>query len=356
MAVPSTKDAPLTLGEIRFLAALSDRAGVDRGAVLAAAGEPDGFFESPDDTPVSLATFFRLMQHFSDAAGDETVTASARPLRPGTAQLVLDGVVEGMSIAAAMTHIANAYNVVHAGDYNRVHERGDRIIYAIDDRDFPFLVLPDAASRHAFMESALLFLHAILCELATAALADRVLLIETRRPAQAGPSAFLSPWRSPIGYGQGVYAIHYGAEVAHLPVRAARETAFAHAPVYRVVAENLAASTGAAWRALVWSEQVRRVLRAGARGQDQAARALGLSAASLRRRLGEEGVTFRSLKSEILDDRAKHLLGCGHTVREVAELLDFSDARSFARAFKARNGMTPTAYQLALMAAGSEAR
>ena len=82
----------------------------------------------------------------------------------------------------------------------------------------------------------------------------------------------------------------------------------------------------------------------GAPSKIDIAKMLGLSVASLRRHLTEEGTSFRELSRTKMNDRAKFLLDQGQSVQEVAEDLGFSDFRSFTRAFKSWNNMTPGSY------------
>ena len=76
------------------------------------------------------------------------------------------------------------------------------------------------------------------------------------------------------------------------------------------------------------------------------ARRLGLSAATARRRLQEERVTFREVKAEALDQLAKMWLrDKGRTIEQIAERLGYSDPHAFRRAFHGRNGMSPRDYR-----------
>jgi AraC-like DNA-binding protein len=75
---------------------------------------------------------------------------------------------------------------------------------------------------------------------------------------------------------------------------------------------------------------------------DEVAGVLQLSARTLRRRLSEEGTSFRALSERIRVQTARCLLReQGLTVAAAAERLGFSDARAFRRAFKRWQGHVP---------------
>jgi AraC-like DNA-binding protein len=79
---------------------------------------------------------------------------------------------------------------------------------------------------------------------------------------------------------------------------------------------------------------------------DIAARELGMSVRSLRRRLAEEGVTYRALVQGILEDTAAHVLASpGRSVQEAAQVTGFSNVTTFERAFKQWTGVTPTQFR-----------
>jgi AraC-like DNA-binding protein len=73
-----------------------------------------------------------------------------------------------------------------------------------------------------------------------------------------------------------------------------------------------------------------------------AARDLGTSVRSLRRRLAEAGMSYRALVQSTMERLAKQLLGDpGRSVQETAYTLGFADAAAFHRAFKRWTGLTP---------------
>jgi AraC-like DNA-binding protein len=77
-----------------------------------------------------------------------------------------------------------------------------------------------------------------------------------------------------------------------------------------------------------------------------AARELGMSVRSLRRRLAEEGVSYRALVQAKLEEAAIQALQTpGRSVQEAAVATGFTDCTAFHRAFKHWTGVTPTEFQ-----------
>jgi AraC-like DNA-binding protein len=77
-----------------------------------------------------------------------------------------------------------------------------------------------------------------------------------------------------------------------------------------------------------------------------AARDLGLSARSLRRRLAADATSYRSLVQATLEASAGHLLrDPRRSIQETARAVGFSNVGAFHRAFRRWTGMTPTQYR-----------
>jgi AraC-like DNA-binding protein len=72
------------------------------------------------------------------------------------------------------------------------------------------------------------------------------------------------------------------------------------------------------------------------------ARDLGLSTRSLRRRLADDGVSYKALVQSVLEIRATQMLSDpNRTIQDTAAEMGFSDPTAFQRAFKRWKGMTP---------------
>ncbi|WP_176300147.1 AraC family transcriptional regulator [Burkholderia vietnamiensis] len=86
---------------------------------------------------------------------------------------------------------------------------------------------------------------------------------------------------------------------------------------------------------------------------DDIARLMNTSPRTLKRRLQEEGTTFRTLLAEARGAMAEALLGDAHLpLTEVAERLGFSDLSSFSQAFKRWYGVPPGAYRSGVRGGG----
>lgn len=78
---------------------------------------------------------------------------------------------------------------------------------------------------------------------------------------------------------------------------------------------------------------------------DELAKIASTSASTLARHLAAQGASYRDLSSEVQHERACKWLREGHLqVNDVANLLGYTSAANFIRAFKARTGMSPGQY------------
>ena len=90
---------------------------------------------------------------------------------------------------------------------------------------------------------------------------------------------------------------------------------------------------------------VRKAFRSGLRSQKTVARALNCSTATLRRRLANEGLSFRRLSAEAKRDELQSLLATDMPSHDIAVKLGLSDDRSLRRFCAESLGMSPGQYR-----------
>lgn len=94
----------------------------------------------------------------------------------------------------------------------------------------------------------------------------------------------------------------------------------------------------------VFVEKVRRAIAANLAGSPSPtaiAKALGISARTLRRHLEQEGLSLRITLDDVRRERADVLLASGTPVKEIAFALGFSEPSAFSRAYKRWTGTSP---------------
>lgn len=76
------------------------------------------------------------------------------------------------------------------------------------------------------------------------------------------------------------------------------------------------------------------------------AREFGMSERTLQRRITDEGSSYRALLDEARREMSRHLLSSAQNgIEDIAFLLGFQDARSFYRAFRSWEGVTPAQWR-----------
>lgn len=317
--------------ESSFIVAFAKNAGA---ASSADAGEAER---------IPLAEHFRLMRRLTETSRDETLHLSKRPLAPGTTDFVIETLMQADTLEDAMKRTARAYNLVHGGYYNRVNRRRDRLVYAIDDTDFPYAFDVRSDGAYGLMEGLLIFLHALLSLRVDSDLTSRLRCVRSRRPSRVSAGGFLDFWPAPVRCGGAVYALEYDIAACALPMRRWCGGPPNAAAVYDII-DAMIAERERSGAIKPLRAKVIEAIAEGIDDQGEIARRLGLSIATLRRRLADEGATFRELRSIALNESAVAMLSQGRPIGDVAEALGYVDIRSFSRAFKAWNGVTPAAF------------
>ncbi|HEX8469651.1 MAG TPA: helix-turn-helix domain-containing protein [Brevundimonas sp.] len=292
---------------------------------------------------VWLGEYFRAAEARTASSLDEALGLGPRPLVRGTTDFVLTQAAEESTLEGAMRRTALAYNRIHGGDYNRVRRMNGLLIYIIDDARFPYSDMPPPAVT-LMLECVLIHLHSCFCALTHSDLTPAVVHVATRR-AFTNVEDAMGVWPCGARWGRPWFALAYDEGIGCTPVLTAGprpSAAIVHARLMHLVERREAELS----RQSDLPSRVRAVLRSDlVCDQAEAARRLGCSPATLRRQLTAEGLAFRRLRDEVLNERARlELLGL-HPIADIAEILGYADSRSFARAFKRWNGVAPNGFR-----------
>jgi len=336
-------DLRLDFDDIAFVETLIEGCEIDCASLLGELGFRRDLFNAPGTDQITFADYVQILRYLVEVSGDETCTGSARQILIGTTPFLLGGVSRNLPMREAMQRLADGYNFAHGGIYNQVRLSKNRLVYSINDTDFPYSHPDFSRDRHAFIESILVSLHGLFCKLADRPLSDRVLRITTRRRPSDRGGSFLKFWHVPIQLSAGYYSVQYDGRIADWPVKPIDEAAYLS--IFDAAAEAWGGDHPQFSGVDHWTRKIGQVITSGVTSQSAVAASLGLSPATMRRRLACEGAQFRALRAQALNARARRLLALKEPAHRVAATLGFSDLRSFSRSFKAWNLITPTAYQ-----------
>lgn len=329
---------------IRPLVRLAAKSGLSLPSILRGLELPVDILTGSRAASVSLADYFRILERLAISAHDETWGLSARPLLLGATGLVLSNLAACSTLLEAMKAVAHAYNLLHGGAYNRVELHHDRLAYIIDDHGFPYAARMDPSQTGFTMVSVLIFLHGLLVLISGDNLHGRLRKVHIKGTRLTGIRGYLGFWPAPIRWKSNTYALDYEAEAGSIAIARGGCVPSSQA-IYRKIIDLIECNPNVGTRHRSVREQVIDAFEDNVYDQMAVARQLGLSIATLRRRLEMEGsASFRALSESALERAARSLLDQRHHPNDVAEELGFSDQRSFARAFKRWTGMTPAVY------------
>ncbi len=333
----------VSIERIAPLLAQARVAGVEIEPLLQSLGLPEDLASSGGRNEISLADYYRIQNRLSILFGDETVHLSSRQLLPGSTDFVLQHVHDCENLYEVMRVIARSYNMLHGGQYNSVVKRRASVDYIINDRNFPYINTQSTEYIFFSIECLVIFLHCMLMTVSPfATTAVRSLYI--RRPSPGGDCAHLGYWEAPIRFGADNYRVSLDLETSLHPITMPPAEALTSNAVYQKIVDVVAGRRAQRNAPKSSIKLVRDALTRGVVEQADVAAQMGISVATLRRRLSEEGVSFRELRREILNETAQRLLLSQQSVADVSEALGFSEFRAFNRAFKDWNGLTPKAF------------
>ncbi|WP_240204956.1 AraC family transcriptional regulator [Variovorax sp. PDNC026] len=323
----------LALRYLRLLLAPAQARGCDTEELLRRCHLTPAQLDNPSHV-VTLVQFARALRGMQRALRDEMMGLATRPVRVGTFLLVARQMLRCANLGEAMRLGCSLYRLVLDDFAPRLRVEGDTATLEIVDLTPPdryratghLVLLYGAIGLMSWMVQRPIALREVTLPVSYPDLAPADTLFEA--PLRRGtPSriAFDARWLEArlVADMQGLKIF-----ILHWPLRRV-------APYSEDVPLAL---------------QVRRCLRrwdiAQLPGLNALAATMGQTAKVLRRRLHEEGQSYRAIVDSLRRDTAMRLLNQPQlSVAEVGYRLGFSEPSAFHRAFKRATGMTPLAYR-----------
>ena len=303
---------------------------LDAESLLAAVGLSAQLLKRPQ-ARVSAKQYGELWRRIAIALDDEFFGQDSRRMKAGSFAMLCHSVIHCRTLAQALDRSLRFYRLI-LDDIGGALVREDGLArIELRTRDGA----PDRVFAH---ETLLMLLYGVACW-----------LVNRRIPILAAEFAYAQPahsaeyrlmYSTALRFEAPCTAIVFDAGYLGLPVvqdeRSVKEF-LRSAPENIIVKYKNARSVGA---------RIRRRLRLTLPGSVPAfaaiARELRLPPATLRRRLQEEGTSYRSIKDELRRDLAvRHLTHTTRSVMDIAFELGFSERSSFHRAFRKWTGASP---------------
>lgn len=283
---------------------------------------------------VPVATYARLWQSLAAHLDDEFFGMDPRRLRQGSLAFMCQAALAQPTVAAALTQGCGFFALMFERLAPRLECHGSVAALVIDE--------PGEPARPFALFTLWLLLHGALCWFAGQRVP--VLAVQVRGPAPAYLDDYRRLFGEQLSFGQAQSRLLFSAQCLGLPMRRSGhelQAFLARAPGNLLVKYRNPGSL---------ARQVRGVLRQCPPEQWPAAGAvaaeLGVSVATLRRRLAEQGESFQGLKDRERQALALALLAEPELALEaVAVRLGFADSRSFYRAFRKWYGASPGHYR-----------
>lgn len=291
-------------------------------AMLLAAGLPD------DGTPIGHLDFWRLLRNNIDQTGDERHALGPDTVPDGSFELLLAAMRLGQDLGEGLVRLAAASRIVWPDLPLAVRRGHDLRLRVPGTADVPM-------QRRLYVEMVVVVLHTACCWMAGQKLQPRRLIAP--RDDAPGSGAMFALLGCPVVLrGQDIELV-YPASAADLTIVADRFELWPNLlfETYRQITAEPLAHTSTA-------EQVLDLLWQAPLDQPTLAAAMGVSVATLRRRLAEEGHSYRGLISHVRQQQTLAALKASIGLEDLAEGLGYSEARSLRRATRRWFGAPPS--------------
>jgi AraC-like DNA-binding protein len=321
-----------------------------RAEVLAEAGIASGLLVQPG-ARVPAAAFSRLWMAVARLLDDEFFGLDSRRMKVGTFAMLCHALAGQPTVGAALRLALRGFGLCFDDIGASLRIGGGAASLVISNGIAGNRCDAEAQDARRFADETLLvMLQGLLCWLAGRRVA--ITRLDWGHPRPAHGDEYRRMFSPLLRFDAGATAISFDAKVLQsaVTVSAAGLKAFLRDAPQSVFLKQVAASG--------LSDRARRLCRNALDRGDPAptlarvAAVLGLSAATLRRRLEDEGASWGQLKDAVRRDLALLLLAergkeAALSVGEIAARLGFNDASTFYRAFRKWTGSAPGAWRAA---------
>lgn len=313
--------------------------GRERASILV---RRSGLASSGADLPrrLDLPTFWRLCAENIQAQDDETHGIAAVPVPRGSLSVLFTAAKEADSLLEALERFCAAARLI----------RKECRITIGRSRGAIYLTVRTAGRMslraEIYVECFLVVTHCALRWM-TGRRLDPV-LVRGSALLQGRQGTLLSSLKSAVTRrGQGA-TIVYRRDDVDAPILAKKYKSWGDREFESFMGLLQEHDLGEAKESHPMDRAVRKALQTGLRTQGKIARALNCSTATLRRRLANEGSSFRQLSAETRRAELQQLLATDMGSQDIAARLGLSDDRSLRRFCRESLGMSPRQYRQSL--------
>lgn len=328
---------------------------LDVDGLLEAAGISPELLNSPQ-ARVSSGHFGNLWHLIARSLDDEFFGMDSHRMKVGSFTLLCHAIIQSDTLERALQRALRFFRVVLDDLEGQLERHGDTAWIVLADRTRPGECPPgsEPPPRRAFAYGTLLLmLHGLACWL----VGRRIPLL--RADFRCPEPAFGSEWRmlfSPhLSFDQPRSGIAFPAEyldMGNIQNERTMKEFLRSAPVNFLVKYKNSASLTARIR-----RHLKKMPAAAWPDFSTLAHQLHYSTATLRRRLEDEGQSYRRILDDLRQDLAISLLShSDKSVMEIAAELGFAESSAFHRAFKKWTGARPGEYRRLLPGARQEER
>ncbi|MCB1299352.1 MAG: AraC family transcriptional regulator [Microthrixaceae bacterium] len=312
---------------------------LDLGETLRRAGIPAGLV-ADDRSRVTIEQASRVVRGIWQMTGDEILGLGHHAMQRGTFRMLAIGLVHTPDLVAALKRLCEFSSVIPAMPTVRSDEVDGQVRVWLDVEEAGL----DETGLGQDLSAVLLL--AVVQRFASWLVSRRVDALCVELPGkQPADSAHLDlVFGAPLQFNAAAPALRLDQALMSAPVtqdEASLEVYLAQCPAVWLSRRDFGTTL---------NDRVRRVLLRRSisdwPSHDELARAMAMSAPTLRRRLRDQGTSVAEMKDEIRRDMAIESLSLGEeSVSDLADRLGFSEPSAFHRAFRRWTGQAPGVYR-----------